>query len=423
MAAAFAAKGHEVIGVDTDPATVEALEDGRAPIFEPHLEELLRQHRESFRATSSYELAIQATDVSFVVVATPSDEMGGFSLRYVLSVCDSIGQELRKKDGYHLVVITSTVLPGAMDREIRPALERASGKRAGQDFGLCYSPEFIALGSVIRDLMNPDFALIGEVDSRSGDVLESLYTSIHENDAHIARMNLVNAEIAKLSVNTFVTMKISFANTIAGICERLPGADVDTVTAAIGHDERIGHRYLRGALGYGGPCFPRDNVALTYLASLLGAPSDLASATDAVNRGQVPHLLELVKSKLSKGGRVAVLGLSYKPDTDVVEASQGIMLLEALLQSGIDVVAYDPMATENAARVLPQASYAGSTEEAVQRADVVVVATPWTEFESLAGDPVLLEGEGDKVVIDCWRIFDRDSLPESIQYVSLGVGI
>ena len=423
MAAAIASKGYDVIGVDLNPEVVDALATGKTPVFEPGLQELLGEHHDRIAATSSYETAIEASDITFVVVATPSDDSGGFSLRYVLPVCESIGRELAKKQTYHLVVMTSTVLPGAMENEIRPALEAASGKRIGSDVGLCYSPEFIALGSVIRDLLNPDFALIGENDARAGDLLEEFYRSIHEREAHIARMNLVNAEITKLAVNTYVTTKISFANMLAGICERMPRADVDVVTSAIGHDRRIGHLYLRGALGYGGPCFPRDNVALTYLARTLGAPAELAAATDALNKDQIPHLMDVVRSKLVPGGTVAVLGLSYKPDTDVVAESQGLMLAKALLEEGISVVAYDPAALENSRTALSGATFARDASEAVSAADVVVVTTPWREFKTLGASPGLSERSSRKVVVDCWRILDRHSLGDSVEYVALGIGV
>ena len=421
MVAVFARRGHHVVGVDVNPKYVEAIDSGRAPVFEPGLDQMLSDNKERIRATADLGEAIRTTDITFVVVATPSDEEGGFSLRYVLPACESIGRELANKDGYHLIVLTSTVLPGACEAEIRPALERASGKRCGRDFGLCYSPEFIALGSVLKDLVNPDFFLVGEDDERAGSILEEFYSTIAENGAPSARMNLVNAEIAKLSVNTFVTTKISFANMISGICERVPGADVDVVTAALGRDKRIGSRYLKGALGYGGPCFPRDNVALTHLAERLGAPAELAAATDAINRDQVPHLAELIRARLEEGGKVAVLGLSYKPDTDVIDESQGVQLAQRLADAGLDVHVYDPAAMTNARRTLSAVTFSDSVEAATSGAGVIVVTTPWSDFSQLrvARDDGL---PGKRVVIDCWRILDRSALDDSVEYVALGVG-
>src|SRR5207245_462512 len=220
---------------------------------------------------------------TLIVVPTPSTEEGGFSIDYVIEAARSIGRGLKAKDGYHLVVLTSTVLPGSTEYGMIPVLERESGKRCGQDFGVCYSPEFIALGQVIKDFLNPEFLLIGEQDERAGEMLASIYLAVCDNQPKIARMNLVNAELTKISVNAYVTMRISFANMVASLSEQLPGGDVDTVTGALGLDTRIGSRYLKGAVAFGGPCFPRDNQALAYLARQLGQTGALAEAVHAYN--------------------------------------------------------------------------------------------------------------------------------------------
>ena len=195
-----------------------------------------------------------------------------------------MGKALAKKKDYHNIVLTSTVLPGSTRQVLLPILEKESGKKAGRDFGLCYSPEFIALGSIISDFLNPDFTLLGELDEKCGEQVEEIYKQVMINGAPCARMSLENAELTKISVNTFVTTKITFANMLAEICEKLPGGDVDVVTNALGLDERIGRKYLTGALGYGGPCFPRDNVALTYIAKELGVEAGIAETTDRLNR-------------------------------------------------------------------------------------------------------------------------------------------
>ena len=325
MAAVMAEKGHTVIGVDISPAFVNAINQGRAPVNEPGLEELVHKNRGRLAATTDCIDAVAATDVTFIIVPTPSEADGSFSLRYVLAAGDSIGQALRRKNKYHLVTLSSTVMPGSTGGKLLPVLEHASGKRCGDDFGLCYNPEFIALGSVIHDMLHPDMVLIGEYDARSGDILVDLYNGLCQSNPTISRMNFVNAELTKLSVNTFVTTKISYANMLARVCETLPGADVEVVTRALGTDSRIGRKYLKGALGYGGPCFPRDNQAFSALARGNGVPATLAEATDALNRQQVPRLAEMILSRLSQGGIAGIAGLAYKPDTDVVDESQGLL--------------------------------------------------------------------------------------------------
>ncbi|MDX1611057.1 MAG: nucleotide sugar dehydrogenase, partial [Candidatus Thermoplasmatota archaeon] len=265
MAAVFAAQGYEVVGLDVDPDTVEAVAQGRAPVPEPQLQDTIDRAEGRLTATLDYEEAVQGTDASFIIVPTPSKDDGSFALDYVLDAGRSIGKALAKKEGYHLVVLTSTVLPGSTQHGLQEVIEEASGKECGEDFGLCYSPEFIALGSVIQDMLEPDMVLIGESDSHAGDLLARIYQRTCTNDPPIQRMNFVNAELAKIALNTFVTTKITFANILAETCENLPGADVDDVTRALGKDTRIGPTYIKGSVGYGGPCFPRDNVALSYL--------------------------------------------------------------------------------------------------------------------------------------------------------------
>ena len=273
---------------------------------------------------------------------------------------------------------------------------------SGVDVGLCYNPEFIALGSVVHDLLHPDMVLIGQSDPRAGDVVEAVYRGILATVPSVRRMGWVDAELTKIAVNTFVTTKISYANMLGEICERLPGADVAVVTAALGMDSRIGPKYLRAALGYGGPCFPRDNVALAALASGLGVRADVAEATDTVNRRQVGRVVTLI-GRLAGGvpATVAVLGMAYKPDTPVVEESQGVMIARALSAAGHVVLITDPEALDAASAVLGDAVTAfGSAEDAVEAADLVVIATPAAAFRDLPASAF----RGRKIVVDCWRV-------------------
>jgi UDPglucose 6-dehydrogenase len=423
MAACFAARGFTTIGVDINQGFVDAINDGRPPVFEPGLAEMLAEGRACLTATASAEEAVAATDATFVIVPTPSQEDGGFSLEYVLATMETIGHALAQKDGYHLVALTSTVMPGATGGPVRQALEETSGKRVGVDIGLCYSPEFIALGSVIRDFLKPDFLLIGESDERSGATLAGIYRHVVDNDPAVARLNFVNAELAKISVNTFVTTKIAFANMLARICEQLPDANVDDVTSALGLDSRIGAKYLRGAISYGGPCFPRDNLALAALARSVGAPAYVAEATDRANRDGIQRLANLVTHYLPEGGTAGILGLAYKPNTDVVEESPGLHLVRALADAGVDVVAFDPAALPTARRLMEGSAvrFVDSAERAIRDSDVVVITTAWQEFAGL--DHSIFERDGEqRVVVDCWRILTPEQLEGVATYVALGKG-
>jgi UDPglucose 6-dehydrogenase len=419
MAAVMAHKGHMVVGVDVNPDYIAAIQQGHAPLRETGLEEMIQANRERLSATTDYEQAVLATEATFIIVPTPSDPDGTFSLRNVMIAAEKIGAALRKKQGWHLVVLSSTVMPGATGGKLLPALEAHSGKKCGEGFGLCYNPEFIALGSVIRDMLNPDMILIGESDDRSGEILERLYTGVCDSNPHIRRMNHVNAELTKISVNTFVTTKISYANMLAQVCETLPGADVDVVTSAIGCDSRIGQKYLKGALGYGGPCFPRDNLAFSALARANGVPPILAEATHQLNQSQAPRLAKWILARLPKGGTVGVMGLSYKPNTEVIEESQGMALAKHLLSVGVPVVVYDPAAMENAQPQLAgKVTFATSAADCARQADVLAITTPWAEFRDISPQDFKRHG----TVLDCWRLLDKDAVGAVVEYLALGFG-
>jgi UDPglucose 6-dehydrogenase len=420
MVACFAAKGHRVIGVDVNERFVRLINEGKPPVSEPGLEDLLKQSAGRLSATTDVSQAVRQTDITFMIVPTPSEATGAFSLKYVLAATKAIGQALQDKDGYHLVVLTSTVMPGATGGQVLPSLETASGKRCGSDFGLCYSPEFISLGSVIRDFLNPDFLLIGESDPRAGELLASVAKSVCVNRPPVARMSFANAELTKLALNTYVTTKISYANMLAQMCERMEGGDIDAVTAALGLDSRIGPKYLKGSVGYGGPCFPRDNLALAALARELNVPAPLPEATDRINQNQVPRLQNYVMAHLPENGRVGILGVSYKPQTNVIERAQGLELAQALLADHVPVVIYDPCAADSARAVLSgPVHFATSAAECVRQADVLVICTPCKEFKAISTED-LTRTHGHVTVLDCWRLLERAHVSAVCNYLAIG---
>ena len=411
MAAVLADKGHTVLGVDVNEGFVKAIQEGRGPVRETGLDELVARNRARLSATTDYAQAVLATEMTFVIVPTPSKADGTFSIDHILAACRPIGQALARKPGFHVVVVTSTVMPGSTGGPIREALEKASGKTCGRD-----------LGSVIRDMLHPDFILIGESDPRSGELVASLYEKHWQPRPPVRRMSFVNAELAKIAVNTFVTTKISYANTLARICERLPGADADVVTAALGLDTRIGPKYLKGALGFGGPCFPRDNVAFNALARESGVQALLAEATDSFNRKQVGWLADRLLQHLPPGGRVGILGLAYKPETSVVEESQGVAFARYFLEQDVPVVVYDPAALDNARAQLKGAvTFASSAEDCARQADLLLIATAWDEFRRLS--PRALKDSGRRpVVVDCWRILPEAEFAGRAELIVLGRG-
>ena len=419
MAAVMARAGFDVIGLDTQASVVAELNLGRAPVREPQLQEYLDQSQGRLRATTDYRDAVLNSDISFLILPTPSGDDYLFSNDYLLESIKAIGSVLREKTGYHLIVITSTTMPGSTEGVIRQTLERTSGRRVGDRLGLCYNPEFIALGSVIRDMSQPDFVLIGESDSQAGDLLERVHQAYLPPGTPVQRMSCVNAELAKISINTYVTTKISYANMLAELCEHLPGADVDVVTRAVGSDSRIGSKYLKGALGYGGPCFPRDNKAFYSLGKKLGVRCDLAEATDRINDHQILRLSKTVHDHASGCKTVSILGLAYKPDTGVIDASQGLALARQLQQSGYQVTVHDPMANALARQSLPpDIAVSDEMEAALSASSTVVLVTPWPAFREIA--TLAEQNPKLRTVIDPWRLLSHEHLPPRIKLVQMG---
>jgi UDPglucose 6-dehydrogenase len=324
MLAVFAEAGFTAIGVDTNLAYVDAINAAQAPVEETGLQDLLTRWTARYSATADTRAAVAQSDAVFIIVPT-------FTLEYVTPVCHEIGAALRDKVGYTLVIMTSTTMPGQM-REVCATLEQVSGKREGVDFGLCYSPEFIALGSVIHDFQNPDYAMVGAENAQAGDMLEKIYHQIHKNGAPIVRLSWVNGEIAKIAQNSFITMKITYANQLGNLCSVIPGADVDEVTRALGHDRRVGKHYLKAGTAFGGPCFPRDGWALIQVGKQYGADfGELCEVVNDVNQGMFYPLQQLAWKHANSGaGTIGILGLAYKTGTPVIEESAALKLAHGL---------------------------------------------------------------------------------------------
>jgi UDPglucose 6-dehydrogenase len=407
--------------MDVNQKAVDLINAGRAPVVEPLLQETISAGLGRLRATNDYEDAVCNSDMTLILVPTPSQPDGGFSLEFVRAAAKEIARVLAHKQAYHVVTLVSTVLPGDCESQVIPLLEEHSGKRCGPDFGFCYGPEFIALGSVIDDFLHPDFVLIGEYDGRSGDKLSDMYRRSCENEPSIARMNIVNAEITKISVNTYVTTKITFANMLTELCSQLPGANVDVVTDAMGRDSRIGRRYLTGAVSFGGPCFPRDNVAFAHLAHSLGVDAGLAEATHAYNESLKLWLLDRVlRASADPGTLISIIGLAYRPGTPVLEKATGMWLADTLAGLGKRLILFDDIAMLQAReRLGAGVEYAADLHSAVSDARVVVL---------IAGDETVCNlrptdfPQPTVTVIDCWRSCTWMETNPSIDYAPLGTG-
>ncbi|MDP2939840.1 MAG: nucleotide sugar dehydrogenase [Candidatus Omnitrophota bacterium] len=421
MAACFASKGYTVIGVDIDEIKIDRVNKGVCPINETGLSELIKKYKNRIHATYDYKFAIENSQVTFIVVATPSNEDGSYSNAQLEAACIEIAEVLKNKRGFHVISITSTVTPGTLDKLVKPLFERITNKRCGRDFGLAYNPEFIALGSVIKDFRNPDFILIGESDKKTGDVLSTLYRITCDNNPYFARMNFINSEIAKLALNCYVTMKISFANTLAEVCEKEPGANVDVITKAIGFDRRIGEKYLKGGLGFGGPCFPRDNRAFIAFAKDINSQAELSKTVDNINKHQLERITSLIKKKIKKATKVSILGLSYKPNTEIIEDSQSVDIASIIKELGAEVFVYDPQANSITQRIYgSRFKYALSAKECLKNSKICLITTAWDEFKKIKPTEFERLMRKDAILIDCWRLYDKSKF-KKINYVCLGL--
>lgn len=397
--------GHfRTVAVDLDDGLIKRLQKGELPFEEPGLRERLDHTFVEF--TTDFERAADS-DITFIIVPTPSED-GVFTSKYVIDAIERFGKFLRHKSGHHTVVVVSTVMPGETNGPIRQVLEGVSHRKVGNRLNLVYSPEFIALGDVIKGLERPDMVLVGEATPESGDEALQVLSRVVKNNAPIARMSILNAEVTKISINTFLSIKIGFANNLGEICERMVGADASIIAKAVGLDTRINGKYLQPAVAVAGPCLPRDLVAFSKMAEELGVDADLAVAATEINERQCERIVDRILGLSGPGDVVGVLGLSYKPGTAVTEESPGLAVLSRLQEAGVIVIGYDPMAAP------VEVDLAGSAQGLVDVASTIVVMTPWPEFEDLRFD-------GPTTVLDCWNCIDPKQVVGEL--IRCGVGM
>ncbi len=419
----LAEKGHEVICVDVDRGKVDRINSGDAPIHERNVTELLREnlgHR--FRATTDLGAAVMNTDLSIIAVGTPFDG-NEIDLRFIEGAALDIGRTLKRKSGYHVVVVKSTVVPGTTDDTVIPLLEEASGKIAGTDFGVAMNPEFLREGEAVHDFLFPDRIVLGALDERTLNVLKKLYSPF--DDVPKLCTNLRTAETIKYTANSLLATMISFSNEIGNLCSAIGDVDVVEVMKGVHLDKRIspvltdGTRikpdfttYIEAGCGFGGSCFPKDVQALISYGQEKGNPMRILQAVMDLNYAQPGKVLALLRKHypILEGVKITVLGLAFKPGTNDMRESPAIPIVEELLAQKAVIKAYDPIAEEEAAQIFggEHMTFAPSLAEAIADAEVVVILTRWPEFQELPGlfsallkQPLLIDGR---------RMLERDSV-------------
>jgi UDPglucose 6-dehydrogenase len=369
-AVGFALKGHRVIGVDIDTEKVLSINEGINPTYEEGLSQAMKTVK--VRATLDFEKILES-DISFLCGGTPGKADGTLDLRFVQGPVGQLAAVLDKKNSYHVVVVRSTVVPGTTDAAIAPNFPDA------ERIGLCVNPEFLREGTAIEDFLNPSRIIVGERDSRSGDILCQLY---QEFDCPTLRTNLRTAEMIKYASNSYLATRISYINEIGNICKLL-GINVFDVAHAIGYDERIGHQYLRAGIGFGGFCLPKDVAALVARAKELGYTPRILEDVLAVNEDQPKRMIALLEKHIPdlKDKVIGLLGLAFKPGTDDVRKSKAIDVVGMLLERGARIKAHDPHAMKNFAKLFPMIEYV-SADEALNT-DAVLILTEWDQFNSI----------------------------------------
>lgn len=425
-AACFASRGFKVVGFDVDASKVKSINQGLSPIVEPGLDRLINDtvRKGLLKADIDLDKTVANTDMTFVTVGTPSREDGSIDLAYVKSASKLIGEALSQKDDWHLVIIKSTVVPTATENIVKPTIEQTSNKQCGNDFGLCMNPEFLKEGSAIQDTLGADRIIIGEVDAKSGNVLEELYRNFHRKDMpSLIRTTLANAELIKYASNAFLAMKVSFINMIANLCQKLPEGNVNVIAEGLGLDRRIDPSFLRAGIGWGGSCWRKDLEALKNFAHQKGVDLPLVDSTLRINERQPQVATELANGLIGdlSGRRIAVLGLSFKPKTDDMRDAVSIRIVNRLINEGAKVVVYDPTAMENAKKIFENSvEYASCARECLTDAECALVVTEWDEFRKLTPDDFVKHMK-IPAVVDGRRIYDPIVFSSRLRFEAVGL--
>jgi UDPglucose 6-dehydrogenase len=415
LSACLADLGHDVTAVDVDEETVERLNAGETTIHEPGLDPLVKAYAGSSLQATTDHAAVADTDLTFLAVGTPAREDGSIDPSGLLAAAEDVGEAIADKNGYHLVVVKSTVLPDVIDEELIPTLEEASGKTDGDEIGVAVNPEFLREGSAVDDFMSPDKIVVGtDGDDRALDLLAELYQPlITDWEVPTVETGRREAAMIKYANNTFLAAKVSLINDLGNVCKEL-GVDTYEVADAIGLDDRIGEQFLASGVGWGGSCFPKDTAALRAAAEDAGYEPAMVEAAIEVNETQPRRLLALLDEHVDVAGkRVALLGLAFKPGTDDIRGSRAKPVIEGLQDRGADVVAYDPLAAEEMAAEYPDVEYADSAAEALEGAHAAAAVTDWPEFTDLDAE---FDAMANPVVVDGRRIISRR---EGITYEGL----
>ena len=422
LAVVAAKKKSSVIAVDTDLNKIQSINSGKAPFFEPEISEYLEKAlHKNLIVTNDISDAVVNSDITFVTVGTPPNPDGTANLDFIKSAIEDIGKSLKNKNTFHLVVIKSTILPTITNKILKPILENASGKN-NSSVGLVMNPEFLREGSAITDTEQPHLIVIGSDTEKARSTLRTYYEDLYDNfNPEFIETSIETAELIKYANNAFLATKISFINSIANICQKIPGTNVKDISNAIGKDPRIGNLFLNAGPGYGGSCFPKDVNAFIDFSHQLGYEPVLFQATKEVNDLQVNKVLELIKSKLKtfENKTISIFGLSFKKDTDDIRESVSVKLINELLKCNVNIRAHDPMAIEISKKLFgKKINFSNTINGCLNDSDCCVIMTDWNDYKNLKESEFLVMR--NKLIIDTRRLLINSNFKD-VELFSLGV--
>lgn len=412
--------GNHVICADIDKDKIEKLKKGIIPIYEPGLKEVVDRNVEKGRLffSNDVDAAIRETEVVFIAVGTPPGEGGEADLRIVFSVTESIAKNLNS----YKVVVTKSTVPAGTGKKVYDLLLKKTPK--GSEFDVVSNPEFLREGSAVNDFMRPDRVVIGSNSERATEIMKQVYRALYINETPMVVTNVETSEMIKYASNAFLAVKISFINEIANICDRI-GADVKVVAKAMGLDGRISPKFLHAGGGYGGSCFPKDTQALVKTADEVGVQNLVVNAAIQANDYQKHLMVEKIKKMVEdiKGKTIALLGLSFKPNTDDIRDATSLVIIDEVLKAGGKIRAYDPVAQEVMQKSYPQIHYCKDAYETAEGADCLVIVTEWNEFRELDLTLAKKKLKSPKLV-DCRNIYDPKEMKKlGFEYLGVGRGI
>ncbi len=412
LCAALLDSKFKVFASDKNQKLVKKYKNKIYPFYEPGVKKIINKNFKNLIFCKNPREIIENTDLTFIIVPTNSNKDGGFSNKYILEVFNEIKDEFIKKKKFHTFALVSTIVPGSSKIQIIPHIEKITKKKLNKSFGFCYNPSFIAQGEILKGITNPLFSLIGYSSKKSLKKLKKIIQSIVKNKSQILEMSLTESEITKLASNTYETMRVSFVNMIAQIAHEIGNANVDKITSALTF--RFERRFFKGAVPYGGPCWPRDNIALSSLINQINLNDNIPTTIDNFNNHHSKYLQKFLINKLkNKKLKIGILGLAYKIGTPLITKSFSINLIKSILPHSKIIIGYDPLVSRNIEKKINSKKFNITNNiKELKKCDVIIITQPFLNID--------YKIFSKKIIVDLWRVIKNKDIVKSKNYINFG---